>query len=128
MSDESIDDETLEGIFEELQGDINRIEGRLNELTAGGKRKTSFTLAAENELTILKGEVVEVIYQIGFVSDFFTRTRSRVSRVGMGLPKEFRELIKLCMTMLSKFMKQLKLASIEVTLSVPSSVTVTLVP
>jgi hypothetical protein len=128
VSDDSIDDETLEGILEELKGDITRIEGRLNGLTASGKRKTGFTLAAEKELTILRGEVVEVIYQIGFVSYFFTRIRSRVFGVGMGLQKEFRELIKLCTTMLSKFMKQLKLASIEVTLSVPPSIAVTLVP
>ena len=128
MSDETIDDETVEGILEELQGDINRIESRLNELTVEGKKKTGFTLMAGKELTILRGEVVEVVYQIGLVSDFFTRNWSRVLRVRIGLWKKFRELIKICTTMLSKFMKQLKLDSIEVTLGVPPSITVTLIP
>jgi hypothetical protein len=128
MSNEAIDDEIVEGILEELQGDIKRIESGLNELTADGRKKTGFTLTAEKELTILRGEVVEVVYQIGLVSDFFTRNWSRLLRARSGLLKKFRELIKICTTMLSKFMKQLKLASIAVTLSVPPSITVTLVP
>jgi hypothetical protein len=128
MSDETIDDETVEGTLEEFQGDIKRIESRLNKLTADGKKKTGFTLTGEKELTILRGEVVEVVYQIGLVSDFFTRNWGRVLRVRIGLWKKFRELIKICATVVSKFMRQLRLSSIAVTLGVPPSITVTLIP
>src|SRR5688500_18617354 len=103
MTGESMDDETVEGILEELQGDINRIENRLTELTADGKKKTGFTVTAEKELTILRGEVVEVVYQIGSVSGFFTRIGSKVTGVRIGLWKKFRDLIKICTTLLSKF-------------------------
>ena len=128
MSANSMDDETVEGILEELQGDINMIESRLNELTAGGKRKTGFRPLAEKELANLKGELMEVVYQIGSVSNFFTGIGSRVTGVRMGLWKKFRRLIKTCTTVLSKFMNQLKLQSVAVTLGVPPSITVTLIP
>jgi negative regulator of sigma E activity len=127
MSEDHVDEKAVEQRIEELQAELNRISSDLRTLTADGDRKTALSSSEEKQLISLQGEVVEVVYQIGFVSNFFTGVKSRVLGATSAW-KKFRQLVKTCTTLLSKYMSQLKLDSIAVTLSVPPSITVTLRP
>src|SRR5919199_54992 len=127
MSEDHVDEKAVEQRIEELQAELNRISSDLRTLTADGDRKTALSSSKEKQLISLQGQVVEVVYQIGFVSNFFTGVKSRVLGATSAW-KKFRQLVKTYTTLLSKYMSQLKLDSIAVTLSVPPSITVTLRP
>ena len=127
MSAEGVDEKAIEGIIDELQAELNRIQSDVRTLTADGDRKTALSSSEEKQLITLQGEVVEVVYQIGFVSNFFTGVKSKILGATSAW-KKFRQLVKTCTTLLSKYMKLLKLDSIAVTLGVPPSITVTLRP
>jgi hypothetical protein len=128
MAKDSIDVDITSSILKELREEIDRIERSLEELTNNGARKTGFTEEEENKLTSLRGDLIGVVYRIGFPASFFTRIGTRVSRAVKGLWRQFSQLIQTITKLITKYMTQLKLDSIAITLGIPPSITVTLVP
>lgn len=129
MPEGSIDADAISRILRELQGEIDRIERSLKELTNDGERKTGFTEEEEEKLTSLRGDLIGVVYRIGFpASNFFTRIESTISEEVKGLWGQFSRLIQICTRLITKYIIQLKLGSIAITLGIPPSITVTLVP
>lgn len=134
MPEDDIEDvELMKAMVEEelqqMEREISDIEDSLKALTNDGM-KVKIVGEEDKKVRILQGRLMGVVYSIGLplFSNLFGKFRKSISGAIKTLWPRFRDLVRRCLILLSKYSKQLKLDSIAVTLSVAPSVTVTLRP